>query len=54
MISRQILPSMTMIDTYQEEESVELLSLPGVGFFTLPPGAVELPGGLELSWLTDP
>lgn len=43
-----------MIDTYREEESVELLSLPGVGFFTLPLGAAELPRGPELSWLTGP
>ncbi len=54
LISKQMLPHLTMIDTYQEEESVELLSLPGVGFLTLSPGAAEFPRGLELSWLTDP
>ncbi|MCC6537759.1 MAG: hypothetical protein IT162_09435 [Bryobacterales bacterium] len=39
--------------TYAETETIELLRLPGVGLFLLPAGAMDMPRGLELTWITE-
>ena len=37
----------------RDEETFELLRLPGVGLFMLPASAARTPAGLELSWVTE-
>lgn len=52
-VSRNVFADQSVLEIVREEESAEMLRLPGVGLFTLPAAAARLPSGLELSWISE-
>lgn len=52
-VGHRRLGDLAAIEEFRQEETIELLRLPGVGLFTLPASTTRVPAGFELTWMTE-